>query len=215
MQIIPGSRVNMNSKKAAQIFEKLKKGQTNYNEEVHCKLLIETMTNTLKGTVSAFCTHDDVLICERTFWTWVKNHELFGAIHGLGAMFAREAWEAEGRRICDLELPMGTISYAYEYWKMIGWARFGIGKTQRIRLELNPESTPDQHYKELLQQASTGAFTSGEIKQLMEAINVGLNTHQVFQLQKEIDQLKSDLETMAMNSDGNNSRTNQGIAQKD
>jgi len=87
---------------------------------------------------------------------------------------------------------------------MIGWSRFGISKNSRIKLKLKPNDSPDKHYSQLLAQAAEGDFTAAELKQLMEAINVGLNTHQTFQLQKEIDQLKFDLGTMQENSNGNN-----------
>jgi hypothetical protein len=71
-----------------------------------------------------------------------------------------------------------------------------------------------EHYAQLLKQANNGDFTAGEIKQLMEAINVGLNTHQVFTLQKEIDQLKADLITMNENSNGNNHFAAKGITKE-
>jgi hypothetical protein len=91
---------------------------------------------------------------------------------------------------------------------MIGWSRFGISKNSRIKLELVPTDNPAQHYSQLLVQAAKGDFTAGEIKQLMEAVNVGLNTHQVFELQKQIDELKSDLATMVDNQNGNNTVAN-------
>lgn len=50
--------------------------------------------------------------------------------------------------------------------------------------------------------ASNGDFTAGEIKQLMEAINVGLNAHQAFEVQKQIDELKSDLLKVEARSNG-------------
>jgi len=42
----------------------------------------------------------------------------------------------------------------------------------------------------------------------MEAVNVGLNTHQVFELQKQIDELKSDLALMVKNKNGNDTFAN-------
>jgi hypothetical protein len=133
----------------------------------------------------------------------------------MGKVFARESWELEGERLRDREMPIGVVDYAFEHWKMMGWSRFGISKNSRIKLQLKANDTPDKHYAQLLEQAANGDFTASEIKQLMEAINVGLNTHQVFALQKEIDQIKSDLATMQANTDAHNSGTNKGIAQKD
>ena len=166
-----------------------------------------------RGTMSAFCV--EACIGERTFYRWVDDNEVFSDLYDFCKMYSREAWEREGRRLRDIELPIGMINHAFDYWRMIGWSRFGISKNSRIRLRLNAKDTPDKHYAQLLKQASEGDFTASEIKQLMEAINVGLNTHQVFALQKEIDQLKSDLATISENKDGNNSSTNKGIAQKD
>jgi hypothetical protein len=119
-------------------------------------------------------------------------------------MFSRENWERMGREIKDeINLP-GTTNNKFEYWKMIGWSRFGIGKNSRIRLTLDPNAKPNEHYSQLLKQAASGDFTAGEIKQLMEAVNIGMSAHQAFELQKEIDQLKADLAVMKENSNGNN-----------
>jgi hypothetical protein len=193
------------------ILTKFKEGKNSgYNEDFHCRLLIQVMCDKDRGTVSAFCM--EAAIGERTFHQWVNTHDIFSDLYAFCRMYAREEWEKEGRLIKDRELPIGMIDHAFDYWKLIGWSRYGISKNSRIRLNLDANATPDKHYAQLLRQASDGDFTAGEIKQLMEAINVGLNTHQVFNMQKEIDQLKSDLATMAANNDGHNSSTNKGIA---
>lgn len=190
------------------IFKKVKRQPSRYDEDAHCKLILSVMLN--KGRYSAFCT--EALICEGTFRNWINEHTLFAQCYGIGKMFARENWEIEGEELRDETNPPGVISHKFEHWKMMGWSRFGISKNSRIRLDLNPNDNPSQHYAQLLVQAANGDFTSSEIKQLMEAINVGLNTHQVFELQKEIDQLKSDLATMMINKDGsNNTCTDKGI----
>lgn len=173
-----------------------------YDEDKHCASIITIMGNPDKGCISAFCT--DWLISDDRFYNWIEKYPFFMECYCLGKMFARENWEAMGREIKDRVSLPGTINNDFEYWKMIGWSRFGIGKTSRIRLKLNPESKPNEQYAQLLKQAAAGDFTAGEIKQLMEAVNVGLNAHQVFELQKEIDQLKADLAVMKENSNGNN-----------
>lgn len=196
------------------IFEHFKSSKRNiYNEELHCKLLLEVMVNKNKGTMSAFCVA--ALISERTFYEWTKSHELFADIYSFFKLYTREIWEQEGREIRDQCVPIGTVNNAFEYWKLIGWSRFGVSKNSRIKLNLNPDDTPDKHYSQLLKQASEGDFTAAEIKQLMEAVNVGLNTHQVFELQKQIDSLKSDLVTMQTNSDGDNKGANTGAKKAD
>lgn len=196
-----------------EIVAKFKGRKTRYNEEEHCELLVKIMTNKNKGTMSAFCVA--ALIGETTFWDWISAHETFADLYSFCKMFAREVWEEDGRELRDMTMPIGTISYAFEHWKLVGWSRFGISKNSRIRVRLNPNDTPDKHYAQLIKQAADGDYTASEIKQLMEAINVGLNTHQVFALQKEIDQLKSDFTTMQDNTNAHNSGTNKGIAQKD
>lgn len=192
------------------IFERFKWGKPPYSEEEHCQLLLDVMMDETRGHISHFCV--EARISERTFWNWISKHEVFDELYSFCKMHSRAAWEKEGQRLRDLELPIGMMSNAFEHWRLMGWSRFGISKNSRIRLNLDPEGTPAKHYEQLLKQASEGDFTAGEIKQLMEAVNVGLNTHQVFKLQDEINQLKSDLETMMANTDAHNSGTNKGIA---
>lgn len=183
------------------IFKKLKRQPSRYGEAEHCKLLLKTMLQT--GRYTAFC--QEALISDQTFRNWIHEHPLFAQCYGIGKIFAREKWEKEGEELRDQTNPPGVISNAFEHWKMVGWSRFGVSKNSRIKLNLDPKADPSQHYSQLLMQAADGDFTAAEIKQLMEAINVGLNTHQVIELQKEINQLKSDLAIMTRNKDGDNS----------
>ncbi len=90
-----------------------------------------------------------------------------------------------------------------DYWKTIGAARFGVGRTNRIRVELNETETPYQQYQSLLRQASFGEYTAAEIKQLMESINVGVRVFESFKLQEEVDNMKNDLLKMSQKN-GNN-----------
>ncbi len=196
---------------AKDIFEHFKKGPTKYDEETHCKMLLDTMMDEQRGTLSSFCV--EAMISEQTFYNWCKDHAVFDDLYRFCKMYSREAWEQRGFILKDEVMPIGMISHAFEHWRLIGWSRFGVSKNSRVRLNLNYNDTPDKHYSQLLKQASEGDFTAGEIKQLMEAINVGLNTHQVFALQSEIDALKSDLATMKTNSDGNNPISNKGTAE--
>jgi hypothetical protein len=195
---------------AKEIIQKFRKQSTKYNEKQHCELLVEVMSNPEKATVCAFCV--EAYIPEQTFYYWCGHHEIFGTLYSFCKMIARYQWEQDGLKIKYETHPIGQVSNTFEYWKMIGWSRFGIGKTSRIKLHLDPEAAPDKHYAQLLKQASEGDFTAAEIKQLMEAVNVGLNTHQAFALQKEIDALKSDLKTMQANTNAHNISTNKGIA---
>lgn len=190
----------MKTEEAKGLFNAIKGRPTKYDEKIHCPMILQVMSDSVKGTLSAFCV--EAKISERTFYKWLYAHKLFEECYSIGKMFARENWEEHGRTIRDEILPPGTISYRFEHWRMIGWSRFGIGKVSKIRLGLEPNATPNQHYQQLIKQASDGDFTASEIKQLMEAINVGLNAHQVFKLQEEIDQIKNDVEIMRTNSNG-------------
>jgi hypothetical protein len=183
------------------IFQKVKNSPAKYHEDIHCKMLLKIMGDPDKSTVSAFCC--EALISDNKFYRWLKKNELFQEIYLLGKMFAREAWEKEGRELREQVNSPGTTNHKFEYWRMIGWSRFGVGKNSRIRLDLNPNSTPLEHYQQIVDQASKGDFTAGEIKQLMEAINVGLSAHQVFLMQEEINRLKADLAVMDNNTHGN------------
>ena len=62
---------------------------------------------------------------------------------------------------------------------------------------------PWEQYKQIIEQCSKGDFSAAEIKQLMESINVGTRVYEAFQLQKEVDKMKEDLNTMSQRN-GNN-----------
>jgi hypothetical protein len=153
------------------------------------------------------------MVSEKTFVNWVNAHPLFCDLYWFTKMIAREIWEEEGRRIKDAEYQMGTINYVFEHWKMIGWERFGVSKNARIKLNIQPTDSPAKHYESILKHAADGDFTASEFKQLMEAVNVGLNVHQVFELQKQIDELKSDLIVVTANTNVQNPFANKGITQ--
>jgi len=205
----------MNTEQATEIYKRIKAGRRSlYTEDLHCIRLLDIMSNHKKGTYSAFCAESE--IGQTTFYDWLRNFPVFQQCYALGKMIAQENWEAEGREIQHETTMPGTSNHRYDYWRYIGWSRFGIGQKSRVRLDLDPEGTPNQHYHQLIRQASQGDFTAGEIKQLMEAINVGLNAHQVFKLQIELDQLRADLVIMNENANhGNNQFADKGPPQKD
>lgn len=186
---------------AKALFRKLKT-KINLNEDKHGLLMLTIMADPNKGRLSSFCA--EVGVSDKTVYNWMKKSDLFLECYALGKLLARENWEYEGLELRDQVSIAGGISHRFEHWRMIGWSRFGVGKNSRIRLDLDPKGTPNQHYQQLMYQASQGDFTAGEIKQLMEAINVGLNAHQVEALQKEIDQLRADLLVMNENSNVHN-----------
>ena len=188
-------------------------GHKKYDEEIHGKLLIKVMMDKSKGCPTFFCV--EAMIGENTFFEWVRKHELFGSLYFFCKMVAKQCWYEEGMEIRNKEYQMGTINHEMEHWKLMGWAKFGISRNSRIRINFGEGDSPAKHYQAILRQAADGDFTASEFKQLMEAVNVGLNVHQTFELQKQIDELKSDLETISENSGVQNPFTNKGIAQKD
>jgi hypothetical protein len=190
-----------------------KKRNLRFNEEQHCKLLIKIMMDREKGCHTFFCV--EAMICERTFYNWVREHSVFCSLFYFCKMIAKQLWYKEGQVIRDREYQMGTINYEMEHWKLMGWAKFGISRNSRLRINVTATDSPAKHYQSILLQAAEGDFTANEFKQLMEAVNVGLNVHQVFELQKQIDELKSDLSIVTANTNVENPFTNKGIAQKD
>lgn len=197
---------------AKDIIKKFKNNQK-YDENIHPEILVKVMTDPEKGTHSAFCL--EVFISEQKFYTWCYANPFFDELYSFCKMYAREIWEAQGREIRDKRMPIGQTDYSFEYWKLIGWSRFGVSKNSRIKLNLNPNDSAEKHYSQLLKQASQGDFTAAEIKQLMEAVNVGLNTHQVFTLQKQIDELNSNLAIVKANTNANNTSTNKRVTETD
>jgi hypothetical protein len=190
-----------------------KKKNTLYNEEKHCKLLIKVMMDKNKGCHTYFCV--EAMVGESTFYHWVRNRETFGNLFFFTKMVAKQCWYEEGMELRSKQYLMGTINYEMDHWKLMGWAKFGISRNSRIRINFGEDDSPAKHYQAILRQAADGDFTASEFKQLMEAVNVGLNVHQTFELQKQIDELKSDLLIVTENSGVQNPFTDKGIAQKD
>lgn len=198
----------LKEKEAREIINNIKK-KVKLDPEKHAIKILQIMSDKKKGTVAHFCA--DVCIGEGTFYNWCRENELFLEAYAVGKVISKRNWEDEGDEIRNQILPPGTVSHRFEHWRLVGWTRYGVGgKNSRIRLELNPNDKPHEHYAQLIAQAKVGDFTAGEIKQLMEAINVGMNAHDKFKLQEEIDALRRDLGIMQENTKhGNNSFSDQ------
>jgi hypothetical protein len=202
------------SLKVDEIYDHFKnKRNLKYDEEKHCKLLINVMMDRSKGCHTYFCTEG--IISEATFYVWVREHSLFGDLYYFCKMIAKQVWYEEGIEIKSKEYQMGTMNYEMEHWKLIGWAKFGISKNSRLKINVNPTDSPAKHYEMILRQAAEGDFTAAEFKQLMEAVNVGINVHQLFELQKQIDELKSDMNIMSMNNNVKNPFSDKGNKKAD
>lgn len=193
------------------IYQRIKGGQVKYREEIHCPLIIEVMSS-YNGTMSKFCIQ--VEISERKFYNWLAEYPEFRECYELGQQYARQSWDDHGETLLG-ERPLGSISYDFEHWKMIGWSRFGVSKNARIRTKFKAGSTPLEHYNQLIEAANSGEYTAGEIKQLMEGINIGLRADENFRLQAELNELRSDLDKMELNKNGQASKSNTGTEKKD
>ena len=200
--------MKLSLEQAKEVVKKIHTQSVKYDENIHPALLLMIMSDPEQSRLSAFCKH--VGIGERKFRHWVKDHELFSDCYDLAKIYSRENWEEEGLKIKDEVLMPGVISNKFEHWKMVGWSRFGIGKTCKLNLNLNPEDKPTAHYAQLIKQANEGDFTASEIKQLMEALSLGLKTQQTVEMQDEIDKLKTDLIKMNENAHAYNPFTDKG-----
>lgn len=172
------------------IYKELKNNKRIYQEEIHCPMVIRVISE--RGTVSSFC--KEAMIADTYFYQWVNKYPIFEQCYRYAAMCAKEAWEEEGR------IGKDDPEFNLEYWRIVGASRYGLGKTNRVRVEVDAETTPYHQYQQLLKQASNGDFTAAEVKQLMESINVGTRVYETFQLQKEVDQMKEDLMKMSQNA---------------
>lgn len=181
------------SVQSKKIYAFIKKGELAYNEAVHCQMVVEELET--KGTMSAFCVAAS--ISDRTFYRWMHKYPNFSEAYRIGCMIARENWEEEGRQGKFDE------NFNLELWKTQGSSRFGVGRTNRVRVHIDIDTTPYEQYQQLMNQASMGDFNAAELKQLMEAINIGIRAYESFELQRQVDAMKNDLTKMSQHH-GNN-----------
>ncbi len=152
-------------------------------------MILEAMIHG-KG-ISTFCSN--AMVSDSTFWNWTNKHPIFEECYRIGAQIARELWELEG------EEGQSNEDFNFEHWRTIGQARFGLGRTARVRFGVEYEASPYEQYKQLVRQASHGDFSAAEVKQLMESVNVGCKVYETYEMQKQIDEMKADLVKMEQN----------------
>ncbi len=184
----------MNLEESKSLFNKIKSKRPRYIEELHCPMALSIFSSS-NGTISKFC--NEAVISDNTFYGWVGKHENFSECYRIGAMMGRFQWEEEGR--------LGHLDedFNLDYWRVQGSMRYGLGKTNRTRVDIDANANPYEQYKQLMKQAAHGDFTAPELKQLMEAINVGRTVYETFKLQAEVDKMRDDILKMAQNN-GNN-----------
>ena len=176
-----------------ELFEKIRHGNNKYDEEKHCVLMLDILPR--KWRISAFC--KEALIGESVFYEWVNKYPLFKKCYIYAQCLAQEAWEKEE------EDNNGDPDWDKKTWLQKGSRYFARDKS-KVVLEVNPDSTPWEQYKQILKQAEKGDFTTAEIKQLMESVNVGTRVFEAFKLQEEVDKMKAELIEMSQRH-GNNS----------
>ncbi len=177
---------------AKSLYLQFKKGDRAYNEEIHCPMILEVMDN--EGTAVAFMRRAQ--ISDTLFYKWLKKHKVFRDCYAYGKIISRDNWDKEGEDGKDEEF------FNFDLWRMKGAMRYGIGKN-RVRMGIDPKSSPYEQYKQLVEMANSEEFNASEIKQLMESINVGIRAFETFELQGEINNLK-DMVTQLGLRDGNN-----------
>lgn len=171
------------------IYKKIKTGKdSKFDEAKHCTMLIKVMSDPNRATMAAFCV--EAGIGDSTFYRWLSQYEVFQECYRYGCMVSLNNWDKIGT------MGMNEETFNIEVWKTQGSARYGVGKTNRVRVHVNADSTPFDQYKQLMMQASNGDFTSGELKQLMESVNIGLRAYEVVELQKQVKEMRTELERM-------------------
>lgn len=176
----------------ATIFKKVS-GGCKFEAEKYCVLVLEVVSK--MGRVSAFC--KAALISENTFYDWLRKYPIFNECYQIAKMLAYEQWEKDG------ENNLGNDDFNWKYWEKIGNMRFNAGRQDKVYLNIDPDADPYTQYRQLIRQTGHGAFSAVEIKQIMESVNVGTRVYETFQLQQEVDKMKSDLIKMNQNH-GNN-----------
>ena len=173
-----------------------KKSSSKYSEEIHCPMILRVMNTS--GTMAAFC--KEALISEGLFYTWLKARPLFNECYQLGKMVSKANWEKEGEEGASEEY------FNWDYWRIIGACRYGIGQSRRVRMAVDATLNPYEQYQQLVKQANEGELTASELKQFMEAINIGIRAFEAFKLQAEMDEMKGVVNKLGM-IDGHNSST--------
>jgi len=173
---------------------KIKYGRkSEYVEDTHCIMVLRTIGG--GGTVSTFCS--EALVSDSTFYFWGQKFPLFHECYRLAYNMGKEKWRLEGLKGKDND------EFNFDYWKLIGLERYGLGRNPKIRMGVVADANPYEQYQQLCKLANEGTFTSSEFKQMMEAINVGIRAHESYKIQDEIEKMKKEIQLMG-GLDGSN-----------
>lgn len=168
------------------VYSELKKGKKKYKDDIYCPMILDVMNK--EGTMAAFC--KKALIGEGTFHNWLRAHPLFNECYQLGKMISRANWEKEGKD------GGGDEYFNWEYWRIVGACRYGIGQSRRVRMDVDSSLNPYEQYQQLIKQANEGELTASELKQLMESINIGVRAFEAFKLQQQVEEMESEVRRM-------------------
>lgn len=193
----------MKESDGAKLYKKIIHGNSSYKGESHCIMLLDIVPK--KWRISAFCVEAN--IPESVFYEWVNKHIEFKLCYGVAQCLAQEAWEKEEEDNLD------NSDWDRKTWLSRGSRYFARDKSKLI-LEVQSNSTPWEQYQQIMKQAEKGDFTASEIKQLMEAVNVGTRVFEAFKLQQEVDKMKEELLEMSQRN-GNNSLPVIKVAERD
>jgi len=179
----------MSKIEAKRLYLKLKHGESSYKESTHCPMIIRIMNT--RGTMTAFC--EEALISDALFYKWCRQYPIFERCYQVGKMISKANWEAEGEQGKDDE------NFNLEYWRITGACRYGVGRTNRVRMAIDPEASPYEQYQQLIKQANGEEFTASEIKQLMESVNIGRSVYETFKLQERVTEMEKNVKRMELN----------------
>ena len=165
------------------LFDKIK-SNVKYDEKKHCRMILSCFSS--GGTLPDFLIQAG--ISRQKFMSWITNKKNFRECYLVAKEMALSKW-----------LQIGSSSlydkdFKQKVWEIAG--RVNFGPPEKIQIAINPESTPYEQYQQILAQASCGELTSGEVKQLMESVNIGIRAYETCLLQAEIDELKEGLRKM-------------------
>lgn len=168
---------------ANELYKKIKRGPV-YQEAKHCKRVIEIFQS--GGTLSDFLVETG--ISRQRLVAWQQQYPVFKECLLVAKEIGRMRWLKEG------ELNADNREFSVKRWEIFG--RQNFGNLDKIALSIDGDGTPYQQYQQVLAQAACGDFTSSEIKQIMESINIGIRAHEVCILQEQLDELKEGLAKM-------------------
>ena len=191
----------MNKKQAESTYKQAKTRARLYNEEQHCVMALQYFGS--GKSTAEFCVAAGISISMYT--TWRNRYPMFKECCNIGILHGYAAWIQEGEDNKD------DPDFNFKWWEAKGNRNYTFMKPNRVYIEVDGSANPYEQYQLLLKQSAEGAFTTAEIKQLMESINVGIRAFEAFKLQAEVDKMKEDLIKMSQ-QDGYNTRAIVNVA---